>query len=527
MAEPLQLPFGGGLDRTSGASVRSPGSFYDLRNVELFAGKAATRKGLDHVADITGGGVAVSSLYAIKPLRSTRQGAIFIRSVAANTIRMYLVNDAGTTPSLVATVIHTFGALTDNYFQICVSDEINQMLVSAHDHFGVTNRVQTRVYNHATGTVADLTADLNGLGAAPVKFRGVAAYLGYLVGWGYGSATDPDRPEVVRISLPGQPTVFNAEHYFLAGSRGDPVRSCIPLRNELLVMKETEIYAITGYDRSNFGIELRDANFGLAARRLAVAVDGVLYFWSWQGPRRTTGGPSEDLGVPLGRGVPPTGFPVDDQVLGGFAVYSPQTKQVRFHFGSRAYVLHLEDPNNLRWSYHQYGVSLNCGGYLYASDPTSSAQLALFYGRASSGLLQSDVGFQDDGTNYALLAESVPVAPAGPNGEAVFPTVTLSLWHTMAVTLRITPIVDGVDQPFKDVPLSAKGSLTRETFDIDLYQVHSPGGVERTRVNPRGTWFSVRIQSRVGGSSAIATGDLELEHLAVEWEAQRPIRTTI
>lgn len=524
----LQLAFGGGLDRATGTTSRDPARYTDLRNVRLFEGKAQARRGLSRVATMNSGGIPTTNVVNVRPLRVSRQGLVTVHEVAAGKIWAYTTAADGSGQSLIATAIMTLPTSTDAFWQILAA-ESNNLTFFAHTHGPIAGRHQTRIYNNGTGTVTDLQANLNGLGAAAVFFRGVQTYLAYLVGWGYGSATDTDRPEVVRISLPGQPNVFNAEHYFLAGQRGDPVLACAPLGKELLVLKETEIYAITGYDRATFGIEPRDVNYGIAGPRLWVEVEGTLYFWSLHGPRMTQGGPSVDIGRALDLGAPePSDLIADADVRSGFAAWSAQEREVRFHFGRRQYTLHLEDASKPRWSYTERQVLLRCGGLFYGTGNVSADQLQLFYGQdGGTGLFKSDTGFQDDSVNYAALAKTVPACPAGPDGECVFPALWLTVVYTMAVTIRVTPVVDGVDQPSRNIVLTSKASRTLDTFEVALYQAHSPGGTEQTRVYPRGTYFSVKLDTLVGGVGAVATGDLIVEHLAIEYEAVRESRVAI
>ncbi|KKL57496.1 hypothetical protein LCGC14_2234810, partial [marine sediment metagenome] len=156
--------------------------------------------------------------------------------------------------------------------------------------------------------LVELTADLDGAGDAPVYFRGVTRHLNYVIGWGFGTATEQSRPEIVRVSLPGQPTVWSPDHFIIAGVRDDPVLLCESLGtipSPLAVFKETETYQIFGYDRRTFGIRRIDDIYGIAAARLAVTVNGICYFWSLEGPRATDGSnPSRDLAWPLDLDAP-------------------------------------------------------------------------------------------------------------------------------------------------------------------------------------------------------------------------------
>lgn len=515
------ITWGGGLDRATGIAAVRPSDFADIRNMDLFAGKAQTRRGMSRTASLLlgGAGAAMNDVIFNVPIRATREGAVLAWKSGTGEVQLFTTDAQGTTP------VYRFLWFTDATAgrRYAHAAEVYRKVFFAQDLASTVTRAATQVYDVDAHTVANLTGDLDGAGVVPIYFRGVARHLGYLVGWGYGSASEADRPEVVRISLPGQPTVFNREHYFLVGARGDPVVLCIPTRNELLVFKETEFYAVVGTGRANFGVWPRDTEYGLAAPKLAVSVNGTVYFWSVEGPRMTEGGVSVDLSVPLDLGAPePSDLVAAGLTVEGFAVWSSATRQVRFHFGKRCYVLHLRDPGNPRWTYSERGRSLNCGGPYYGSgDTPASSRLQLFYGQDSgNGLFKDNSGFQDDGINYQARATSDPVAPAGPDGECSFYTLWLAATHTMAVTLRVTPIVDGVAGATVDLTLTTKATRTTEVFEVGLKL--ATGSTVLTA--PRGTWFQAKVETLVGGVAAIATGDLLFDLSSLEYSIERETR---
>lgn len=142
---------------------------------------------------------------------------------------------------------------------------------------------------------------------------------------------------------------------------------------------------------------------------------------------------------------------------------------------------------------------------------------ALFFGEANGNrLFQADSGHQDVDQAIAVLAESDPISPAGPGGESVFYGLTCVFLHTMAVTIVVTPIVDGVELETQDIVLTSKATRTREQIELGLsipiMDVEEPP-VEQGRCAPRGTWFQVRLSI-----AAIATGDLIVEGVALEHE---------
>ncbi len=202
---------------------------------------------------------------------------------------------------------------------------------------------------------------------ANIRARGVTRYLNYLVNWGYGTGADENRPEIVRVSLAGQPTVLKPEHYFIAGLGDDPVLNALPTNDRLVVFKGAEQYEIVGYDRRTFGIKPGDRLYGLAASRLAISVNGVIYFWSLEGPRRTVGGQSVDLAWPLDIDAPaPSDLAAQGGLADGFAAYLPGRRVVQFIFGARTYNLSLWNPEDPKWSYGELGVPAFAGGLLYA-----------------------------------------------------------------------------------------------------------------------------------------------------------------
>ncbi len=141
----------------------------------------------------------------------------------------------------------------------------------------------------------------------------------------------------------------------------------------------------------------------------------------------------------------------------------------------------------------------------------------LFLGESGGNrLLKADDGFQDAGVNISIRAETVPVAPAGAGGEAIFTSVYLVLTATMAVTVQITPIVDEVPLETQDIVLSAQTERKRTHHEFGLSIPYIHNSVERARFAPRGTWFQVRIVV-----PAIAAGDLIIEGVALEYEIVR------
>lgn len=362
------IPFGGGTDRASGILVVEPAAFSDLRDVHLRRGKAVLRQGLAQALALAG----ETDVLAIGSIRSQGIGAVVTYRASTNTVRLYEIDGAATTATFIGDV-WTLATGAD-IPRVIVTDSYDRLFI-AHETSNAYARQATRVYDLFAATISDLTGNLDGVGDAPIRFRGVKRYLAYLCGWGFGTNTDQDRPEIVRMSLPADPLTFDPQSYFVAGQRGDPVMSCSEAGTGLAVRKQSESYDIFGYDRTTFGIRPADLQFGQAGCRLGVTVGSVHYFWSLQGPRRSSGGETEDLSVPLDLDGPaPDALvtsPVDFDLA--FAIYNHSVKEILFCFGGWAYVLHIEDPSQPRWSYRTMNVAARCAGVLYTATQSTLA----------------------------------------------------------------------------------------------------------------------------------------------------------
>lgn len=359
----LPLPFGGGVDRYTGSAVAEPSAFRDLRNVHLRRGGAELRGGLATAASLAG-----DAVIGVFPIRSQGIGGLVTYTSATREVTLHLTSADGSVTSLVGVV---WTLPVDAGFPRVIGTEYNDRLVLAHDEPIFAKRQVTRVYDPTAGTIANLQADLYLPTDPPTNvdlfFRGVTTYLEYLVGWGYGSENpgDENAPEIVRFSKPAE-LVFLPEHYFIAGSRGDPVLWCGQAGDVLVPSKPSSRQQIFGYDRATFGIKPLDRFHGIAASRLSVTIGGIEYFWSLSGPRRSVGGLSEDLSLPLDLGGPtPSELATMGDVSYAFAAFDPDAKEVLFVFGRWAYVYHVGEPGDERWSFREYAAEVACAGVLY------------------------------------------------------------------------------------------------------------------------------------------------------------------
>jgi len=355
----VPIPFGSGLDRVSGSMVVQATNCSDLRNVHLLPGKIEMRKGLQRQLSLAG----ETHILGIFTIRSSGVGALIAYSSSTYKVRLWQVTGAGDSATYIGELWSL--ASTDAIPRVSAADS-NDKLIIAHDEQIIGRRQVTKVYDLAAGTIASLTGDLDRDGSAnDIKFRKVKRWLKYIVGSGYGTDSDEDRPEIVRISKPGIPDDFEPEHWFLAGQRGDQVVELATAGDALVIRKESESYRIVGTSPLNFGILPLDELYGQAGALLSVTVGGVNYFWSLEGPRLTDGGRSVDLSLPLDLAGPdPDSDAADPDLANGFACYLPDRKDVLFVFGKWAYVLHLRDEQP-RWSYREFTSAMRAAGILY------------------------------------------------------------------------------------------------------------------------------------------------------------------
>jgi hypothetical protein len=370
------FPFGAGIDRATGEGATSPGEFRDIRNLVLKEGKAQTRKGLSNKVGITMNGStnAATDLMHIGPFRAAERGLIVATEAgasAAQAVEVWRTATTGLNPTFCYAWVPPIAPPSP--VQVFGAESYSRYFL-AHDEELITRRASTVSLNTSfAGSV--LNADLDGAGANPVKFRGVSRYLNYLVGWGFGTNADQDRPEILRMSYPGDPTTFDKNHYFVCGARTEPILNALAMPGILLVCKESELYAVEGYDRTTFGLRLADSYYGLAGSHLAVvAANGECYFWSKSGPRVTNGGPSQDLGLPLDLDGPqPADLVASGDAAYGWAAYISEQRLVLFGFPdrgvgkTRVYCLSVREPQNPRWSYLEFEKAIMTVGLFYAA----------------------------------------------------------------------------------------------------------------------------------------------------------------
>jgi hypothetical protein len=394
----VPLLYGAGLDRATGILAADVRGGRDLRNVYLYRDKVQVRRGHSLVNTLVDEFLQpLNDVLLVQALQSSQVGVV---AGFGSDDRVHLFQVGGDGVGLTSIgVAFTLAAGAHSPPRLTAAEQYQKLFV-AHDEPLRTLRAAT-VYYDPFGLPAlnTLEADLDGDSTPePVLFRGVASYLTYLVGWGYGTESDPDHPEVVRVSHPDNPTLLDPDDYFRAGQGGSPVLNCLGAGDAsgsvLLVLKPTETHQIFGYDKRTFGIRLVDASYGVAASRLAISLNGVVYTWSLEGPRRSTGGPSIDLAWPLDLDAPTPADLVEAGALeDGFACYLPGRRCVLFVFGARVYSLSLWDPQTPKWSYSELGFTAQAGGVLYNSGPTPSGPTSPPSAVTSVSRCTTDTGF--------------------------------------------------------------------------------------------------------------------------------------
>lgn len=374
------IVFGSGLDRQTGVMAMRPGGMEDLRNVHVMQGKFQVRRGFEKVlefADDLGneqtdvlGGIAMRG----------RRTAVYVTYDEVNRkVNVFY----GGAKGLWASYLGEWPFKREDGSDILTSlndappvvilAEYNNIVFLAHSVNSVGDRAQTYYveWNDTLGQyeLHPLTvSDWSGPAADPggeqkVRFRGVTKHKEYMIGWGWGTA-DVDRPELVRVSEPGEVTEFRENHYWIVGDQGDLVIACHPVERTLLCFKETETWELFGDSFFDFGQERIDIRFGMLEPRLAVQANDMIFAWTNEGPRLYDGyGPSRALEPPLELTLPePFDLPPEGDSKYAFAAYMPVYRSVWFFFGQRVYALYMPDEGPWSWTYEQLtGFTPLCG----------------------------------------------------------------------------------------------------------------------------------------------------------------------
>lgn len=361
-ATPVALPWSGAVDRQTGGLAADPSDFDDLRNIVFAQAAVKLRAGAGPVAATVGGDVVCHA----EVFKALGKLIFVVYTTATRAVDVYETDLQGNGAALVGNwgTLDNDAAAPPRFF----TAESFAVLVLAHDEPDVTHRLETMRYDPAAGTVfAVVQADLDGGGAADTFFRGVREHYGYIFAWGFGSATDPDRPETVRVSAADDPTSFDAQHYYLVGARTEPVLACIPVGKSLAVFKGSSWHRIDGTNRATWELVLVDPLFGIAASRSAINLYGRVYWESPFGPRATDGASTVDLSQPLDLGAnPPETLPLPGQAADIWAAFEPEWTMLLW--GSPNYdddttlitALSLRQPDRPRWVFWTLPFAAPC-----------------------------------------------------------------------------------------------------------------------------------------------------------------------
>lgn len=149
-----------------------------------------------------------------------------------------------------------------------------------------------------------------------------------------------------------------------------------------------------------------------------------------------------------------------------------------------------------------------------------------FFGqRGDSHILELDgeTYIDHDSYSYNLRARSNRYFPAGIGGEAIFPALYFTTIHNAAVSLFVTPIVDGVTLETQRLDLPNLGSNVASAHELGLSVPVIVSAVEVGRVYPRGTWLEVLVETRFDNDLYLASR-VSVEGMECEYEIVRESR---
>lgn len=348
------LPWGGvGIDRSANLTQANPQGMRDLRNVFLLDAVPQLRPGYA-AAGLTASGLLVCHMTVYQAdatsVAVTFDPATLEVEVWLGDLQGYNWTSLGTWGTLDAE------AATPPRFTTAESFGI---MLFAHDEPNVTTRLNTYRYDPADMTPFDVVnADLDGLGSNPVQFRWVATHYTYIFAGGYGTNSDPFRPEIIRQSRADNPTLFEPQDYLAIGVRGNPVTAGTSLNGSFFVGKSAQCYRIDGTSRAEWSVYMVDPLIGVVSPRALYDNQGTLYFWSPNGPRATTGQGIASAGLLLDLpNAQPASLPAPGALEGCHVIPFPDERHIGFAFPdpeagvTLVYVLSLFRDDNPQWIY--------------------------------------------------------------------------------------------------------------------------------------------------------------------------------
>lgn len=167
------------------------------------------------------------------------------------------------------------------------------------------------------------------------------------------------------------------------------------------------------------------------------------------------------------------------------------------------------------------------------------ANRRLFIGRGNgtAALYQFGSAGTDNGGAIAARWQTRPISPFGVGSEAIFTALLPVISYTGSVTLKFTPIIDGVLYDGTagngvncavSISLTAPADGKQATYrgDLGLSQPYVVGGVEKGRNALRGTWIQIDVDvtSVIGNDINGNPGIVDVE--GIEIETEETLRTT-
>lgn len=427
------LVWGQGLDRSTGNLAADSATFLDLRNLLVRDQKLLAREGIVKVGDPF---PTASDIVGGFPFRTNSGSVVVTYNRSTRNLHVWTIDGLGTS----AVDIGAWATLPpDSPLPMVVAAEVYGKLILAHAEPLFNFRAKTIYFDPALtpgSQLVDLKSDFDGDGSAEtIYFRGVAPYLSYLFGYGFGTGSDQNRPETIHVSLAGDPTTFDKQQYFQAGVRSEAVTGLIASGGQLRVQKKGTALSIEGTGPADFGIVELETLFGQVNDRIGLTLGGETIFWSEYGPRMVSGLSgtlvnriSVDIGLPLELDGPePLTLTPAGQQEHGWLVYDPNQRIAIFGFPAletpvgktRCYVVSRRNPSVITWTYFELQQTIYCA-WLVVQGAASVGTTPTGY---ASDVLAVDSGQSDDGrtvtvgwTSHALIGGEVAQVFAKPDG---------------------------------------------------------------------------------------------------------------
>lgn len=455
MRQRIPLAIGRGVDRATGLVAVHPGAPIDARNVYARDAKMAFSPGLAQSGyPPLDWGTDVVCLFG---MQSTLDLLEVVYDRVTGELRLFRVDTINNVLQPIAVPTDgIWGTLTPGVdFPVVVADEADGKAFFAHAEPIIGNRLPTIVYTPdidptLVGSFAVLQADLDGAGDADVYFSFVKAYNSYMGGSGFGSASEPDRGDVLRLSLPGQPTIFEQENFALCGVKGDPILaldittgalSAIGGAQSVLVAgKGSQLHRLIGSSFDDFEFEVLDAEHGVVSARAFVNTGDTLFCWSNDGPRLVTPTASDAVGQPLELISP---LPQDFAPLGPsrtmFGFFDKKRYCLEYYFPNiedasvpvPGFCLSLWNPKDPRWTFRERFQPIICAGRLLTA--ATGAQPDPPDGYASDLIIVDD-GIAADARYRTVLVSWTNNLQTGTETVQIFAKIDGGAWsRVMAV----------------------------------------------------------------------------------------------